>query len=195
MKIELSRNKLEASWAKGAVHNYWATFAGDRFYHQRQHYVELEIVDLGKRPQKPSKRLAIGVIACSKDNAGSVPWQDGKYAIGQWKEVPSWAFHPISGVLTSRTLPAEGKPYSPIKLQIEDRIGMLVDMDSMKVHFFCNGQDLGVAFEGIEAESLLPAVSIKDKIRVRLRFPPLPYACRKSKLVRFSSGYHFNTKF
>ncbi len=188
MKIDLSVDKLEAAWSRGGVQNYWATFAGDQFLEGGQHYFEVEIVDLG-RP-KPNKKLAIGVIESSKSKVKSVPWHDGKYALGQWREVPSWSFHPISGKINSNSLPPTGKDYSSIQLQNGDRIGVLVDMDGQKLSFFSNGHDLGVAFEGVKARSLLPAVSIRDKIRIRLRFPPPPYLKRSVSLVRFTSTNH-----
>ena len=187
MKIDLSPDKLEAFWTKGGVHNYWATFAGDTFFEAGQHYVEIEIVDLGK--SKLGKKLAIGVIECPRAKVSTVPWHDGKGSIGQWKDVSSWSFHPISGTLSSKSLPSEGKPYTNVKLQNGDRIGMLVDMDEQKLNYFCNGQDLGVAFENMDVKSLLPAVSIRDKIRVRLRFPPPPYSRRAIKLIHFSSAH------
>ena len=190
VKIELTDDRLEATWYKGKVHNYWATFAGDKLFEGGQHYVEIEVVDLG-RP-RPSKKLAIGVIGCTKAKAKNCPWADGKYSIGQWKEVPSWAFHPISGYINSSSLPVDGKPYSKFQLQNGDRIGMLVDIEERTLNFFCNGQDLGVAFTDIDA-SLLPAVSIRDKIHVRLRFPPPPYSKRKSKLIHLSSCSHLKT--
>ncbi len=151
-----------------------------------QHFVEIEIVDLG-RP-KPNKKLAIGVVECSNLTVKSVPWYDGKYSLGQWKEVPSWSYHPMSGIINSRSLPPIGKNYNVVQLQDGDRIGMLVDMDQHKLSFFCNGRDLGVAFDGLNALSLLPAVSIRDKIRIRLRFPPPPYSRRLANLVHLSSG-------
>ena len=185
VKIELSPDKLEASWSKGGVHRYWATFGGDLFFVGGEHYFEIEIIDLGKL--KPKKKLAIGVIGCGRDNLKNIPWHDGRHAVGQWREFPSWSFHPISGVISSSSLPLEGKEYAHIALQNGDRIGVLANMEDGKLTFFCNGQDLGVAFDDVQAETLLPAVSIRDKIRVRLRFPPPPYSKRTSKLIHISS--------
>ena len=191
MKIELSPDKLEASWLKGAQHRYWATFAADVVLDQsRQHYVELEVVEFGK--QKPQKKLAIGVVSCNRKTANSLPWQDGKHPVGQMENVKSWSFHPISGVKNSCDFPSEGKPYAAhISLQEGDRIGMLVDGPAKKLMFFLNGQDLGVAFEGINTTALLPVVSIRDKIRVRLRFPPPPYSNRLVKLVHLRGSMAF----
>ena len=186
MKIELSPNKLEASWSKGGVHRYWATFAGDIFFKDGEHYFEIEIIDLGKL--KPGKKLSIGVIGCSRDSIKNIPWHDGKYAVGHWRDFPSWSFHPISGIINSNSLPLEGKEYAHIALQNGDRIGVLANMEEGKLTFFCNGQDLGIAFDDMQAETLLPAVSIRDKIRVRLRFPPPPYSKRTCKLVHISSA-------
>lgn len=185
MKIDLSPDKLEASWSKGGVHRYWATFGGDLFFVGGKHYFEIEIIDLGKL--KPKKKLAIGVIGCGRDNMKNIPWHDGRHAVGQWREFPSWSFHPISGVINSSSLPLEGKEYAPIALQAGDRIGVLANMEDGRLTFFCNGQDLGVAFDDVQAETLLPAVSIRDKICVRLRFPPPPYSKRTAKLIHISS--------
>ena len=168
------------------MHNYWATFAGDKLFEGGQRYFEIEIIDLGK--PRPSKKLAIGVIGCGHMTMKSIPWHDGRYAVGQWRDIPAWSFHPISGIVNSNVLPLEGKPYTRIALQNGDRIGMLADMEEGKVTFFCNGQDLGVAFDGVHAKVLLPAVSFRDKIRVRLRFPPPPYSKRTSKLIRLGSN-------
>ena len=149
------------------------------------------MVEFGK--QKPQKKLAIGVIACNKRVASGLPWHDGQHPVGQLDNVESWSFHPISGVKNSHALPNEGKPYaSNISLQDGDRIGMLVDGPAKKLLFFLNGQDLGVAFEEIDTTSLLPVVSMRDKIRVRLRFPPPPYLKRSVKLIQLRGSIAFD---
>ena len=129
----------------------------------------------------------MGVIDCSTEGLKSIDWQFGKEAVGTSEDMPGWAFHPISGVLNcsvgTKCLPSEGKPYSGIQLQAGDRIGMLVDMPAGRINFFCNGQDLGVAFEGVISTSLLPAVSLRDKIVVKLCFPPPPYVKRVPKII------------
>lgn len=188
VRIELSSSKLEAAWGRCGQPKCWATFAGNVFFERGQHYFELELLDLGRVRSSGSKKLAVGLIGISHRAAAakSVPWQDGKHAVGQWAEPASWAFHPLSGVVNSRSLPPEGRHYSDIEVQEGDRIGTLVDMDQRTVSFFCNGQDLGVAFEEIEAESLLPAVSIRDKLRLRLCFPPPPFTKRKPRFVQLS---------
>lgn len=192
MKVELSSDKLEASWSKGAHHRYWATFAGDKILEEtRQHYMELEVVEFGK--QKPQKKLAIGVVDCSKKRPTSLPWHDGQNPVGQIEDVKSWSFHPISGVKNSHSLSCEGKPYaSNISLQEGDKIGMLVDGPAKKVVFFLNGQDLGTAFDELITTALLPVVSIRDKIKVRLRFPPPPYVKRSVKLIQLRSSTTFD---
>ena len=188
MKIELSPDKLEASWLKGAHHRYWATFAADKILDQtRQHYAEVEVVEFGK--QKPQKKLAIGVVSCSKRSASGLPWHDGQRPVGQMENVKSWSFHPISGVKNSYDSPSESKPYAEnISLQEGDKIGMLIDGPAKKLTFFLNSQDLGVAFEDIDTTALLPVVSIRDKIRVRLRFPPPPYSKRSVKLIQLRAS-------
>ena len=128
------------------------------------------------------------MIGCTKAEAANLPWQDGKHAVGQL-EVQSWSFHPISGVLNSHTLPPEGVSYVPnLELQNGDRIGMLLDLDAKKLSFFYNSHDLGVAFDDIDARAFLPAVSILDNIRVRLRFPPPPYYKRTIQVYQLMSG-------
>ena len=191
VKIDLSSDKLEASWSKGAHHRYWATFAADKILDDsKQHYMELEVVEFGK--QKPQKKLAIGVIACSKTSASNLPWHEGQHPVGQIEGVRSWSFHPISGVKNSHELQNEGEPYADhISLLEGDRIGMLVDGPAKKLVFFLNGQDLGVAFEGLDTTALLPVVSIRDKIRVRLRFPPPPYLKRCVKLIQLRGSIAF----
>lgn len=120
-------------------------------------YFEVEIINLGK-PQ-PKKRLAVSVIGCGRENMKSIPWNVGRYAVGQWGDIP------ISGIVNSNFLPLGGKPYTHIALQSGDRIGLLVDMEEGRVTF-CNRQDLGVAFDGVYIKALLHAVSIRDTIRV-----------------------------
>ena len=192
VKIELSADKLEASWSKGAHHRYWATFAADKILDEyKQHYMELEVVEYGK--QKPQKKLAIGVIACNKKGASALPWHDGQHPVGQIEDVKSWSFHPLSGIKNSYALSNEGQPYaSSISLQDGDKIGMLIDGPAKKLTFFLNGQDLGVAFEDLDTTALLPAVSIRDKIRVRLRFPPPPYLNRTVKLIQLRASVDYD---
>lgn len=191
VKIDLSRDKLEAAWTKGGSHNFWATFAGDKpLQRGKQHYTEIKILDLGKGKSPKKLKLAFGVVSCSKSRAGSMPWQDGKLPIGQW-EIPSWAFQPTAGVINSQDTPPEGVKYgADVDLQNDDNLGMLVDLDEKKVIYFVNGRELGVAFDDIDAESVLPVVSIRDKIRVRLCFPPPPYNKRSIKFIKLSSRGH-----
>ena len=188
VKIDLSKDKLQAAWTKGGSHNFWATFAGDKpFQKGRQHYAEIEIRDLGKSKSPKKFKLAFGVVSCTKSRAGSLPWQDGKQPIGQW-EVPSWAFQPTTGVINSRDTPPEGVKYgNDIDLQNGDYLGILVDLDEKKVIYFVNGRELGVAFDDVDAESVLPVVSIRDKICVRLRFPPPPYNKRSVTFIKLLS--------
>ncbi len=150
-----------------------------------KHYFEIEILDLGKN--KSLKKLALGVISCRRSNAGQLPWQDGKFPIGQW-DIPSWSFQPMLGVVHSPESHVEGRQYSnESTLTLGDKVGMLVELDEGRISYFINGRDLGPAFEGLEVESVLPCVSIRDKIRVLLRFPPPPYKQRKIKLSKLSS--------
>ena len=174
---------------------YWATFACDKQLEMGVHYMEIEIVDLGK--SKSVKKLAVGAIDCTKESLRRIDWQFGKEAIGTGMDIPGWAFHPISGVLNcsvgAKCLPVEGKSYSDIRIQVGDRIGMLVDMPAGRISFFCNGQDLGVAFEDVVVTSLLPAVSLRDKIEVKLCFPPPPYVQRAPKIVIHSGRVAIST--
>ena len=171
--------------------------------------MEIEIIELGKL--KPNKKLALGVIECSgADMVKAIDWQYGEEPVGNRNDVKSWGFQPILGVimssvqqpagsggkhprLSSSALPpppppahAEGKPYAKLSLQNGDRIGMLVDMLAGQLHFFCNRQDLGLAFDNVHAQNLLPVVSIRDKIRLRLLFPPPPYQSRIPQLTRLT---------
>ena len=188
MRIELSQDRLSAWWARSTSQKYWATFACDKLLEMDVHYMEIEIVDLGK--SKSVKKLAVGVMDCSDGNLKGIDWQFGKEAMGTSADMPGWAFHPISGVLNcsagTASLPIEGKPYSDIHLQTGDRIGMLVDMPAGRISFFCNGQDLGVAFEGVGSSPLLPIVSLRDKMEVKLCFPPPPYVKRMPKIFILS---------
>ena len=195
LRIELSQDRLSAWWARSLSQKYWATFACDKQLEMGVHYMEVEIVDLGK--SKSEKKLAVGAIDCTKENLRRIDWQFGKEAIGAGVDMPGWAFHPISGVLNcsvgAKCLPVEGKPYSDIHIQTGDRIGMLLDMPAGRISFFCNGQDLGVAFEDVVVTSLLPAVSLRDKIEVKLCFPPPPYVKRAPKIVIHSGHPSIST--
>ena len=151
-----------------------------------QLYFELEILDMGRlRPGK--KRLALGVIACNKAKVNPAPWQDNKFCIGEWKDLCSWAFNPLVGTKNCHSFPVEGKDYAEVKADVGDKVGMLINVEEKAIHFFFNGQDLGVAFNSVHADALLPAVSIQDKVRVLLCFPPPPYSNRSQKTIRFTS--------
>ena len=190
IKVDLSPDHLEAAWIGGGSHH-WATFAADRLFEKSSHYsAEIEILSLGKTRTK--NKLAIGLIGCSKTPPNSMEWQSSKEPIGEWKKVSSWSFLPISGVLKSHAISSEGIPYGQdLMLSTGDRIGVLVDLAERKLTYFCNGSDLGVAFDNLEERSFLLAVSIRDKIKVRLLFPPPPYHKRHVKTIRLQS-YHQN---
>ena len=53
---------------------------------------------------------------------------------------------------------------------------MLLNKDEGTLYFFHQGMDMGLAFDNIQSEGPLPAVSIRDKVRVRLCFRPLPFS-------------------
>lgn len=186
IKVALSDEQLEASWI-GSSTNHWATFAADKLLEQGgQHYVEIEILSMGKK-LKEKEKLAIGVVGCGKKGPDALDWQNSKSPIGEW-EGSSWAFLPISGMLKSHTIARDGIPYGEnLMIQAGDRIGVLLDLAVGKLVYFCNGTDLGVAFDDIVGHSFLLAVSIRDKIRVRLRFPPPPYSKRQIKLINLKS--------
>ena len=133
------------------------------------------------------ERLAFGVIDCTQSTVGSLQWQQCKTCVGQLEGSKSFAYLPLAGTKHCHLFPA-GKLYtSSTELEVGDRVGMLVDKDEGTLHFFHNGTDMGLAFDNIQSESLLPAVSIRDKVRVRLCFPPPPYSKRDPKVVRLSS--------
>ena len=151
-----------------------------------QLYVELIILDLGKiRPGKD--KLVFGVIDCTLSSASALPWQECKTHIGQWEDSKAYAYNPLTGTKDCHFFPG-GKMYTnPIQLQVDDRVGMLLNKDEGTLYFFHNGMDVGLAFDNIRSEGLLPAVSIRDKVRVRLCFPPPPFSKRDPKIVRLSS--------
>lgn len=187
VKVELSSNDLEASWLGGSS-SHWATFAVDKLFEgSGQHYAEIEILSLGKN--RPREKLVIGVINCNnKAKANVLEWQNRKSPIGEW-DTPSWGFFPISGLLKGLMVPSEGVAYGKdLKIQVSDRIGVLVDMTLRKLTFFCNGSDLGVASDDLEGQAFLLAVSIRDKIRVQLRLPPPPYSKRTIELIQLRSS-------
>ena len=186
VKVELSPCLLEAFWS-GGNSSHWATFAVDRYFEKRnQYYVEVKVVSLGK--SKNRDRLAIGLIDCKKTNPNTIEWHNRKGPIGEWDSA-SWSFLPTSGVLKSHTIAGdEGIPYGrDLTVQTDDRIGVLLDLVEGKLSYFCNGIDLGVAFafDSLTERSFLLAVSIRDKIKVRLLFPPPPYHKREIKLINY----------
>lgn len=185
--MELSRDLFEAGWLGGSTHH-WATFAADRLFDRKsQYYTEIEIVSLGKTKSKD--KLAIGVIGCKRTNPNSIEWQNNKGPIGEWKRSESWSFLPTSGLLKSHTIAEEGVPFGQdLKLQAGDRIGVLVDLAEGKLMYFCNGNDLGMAFDDLEERPFLLAVSIRDKVKVRLLFPPPPYHKRQIKVIQLKSN-------
>ena len=159
---------------------------GNKLIENGELYVELSILDIGKsRPGK--EKLVFGVIDCTPSVADSLAWQDCKTCIGQLDDVKSFAFSPLAGTKNCYLFP-EGKPYTnSIQLELDDKLGMLVNTYEGTVCFFHNGMDLGMAFDGIRSKGLLPAVSVRDKARIRLCFPPPPYSQRDPTVVRLSS--------
>ena len=148
--------------------------------------MELNILDVGKIRLGKDK-LAFGVIVCSQSTVSSLPWQECKNCIGQWTDSKSYSCQPVAGTKHCHLF-SGGKMYaSSSQLEVGDRIGMLIDRDEGTLYFFHNGMDLGLAFDNIPSGALLPAVSIQDKVRVRLCFPPPPYSNRDPRLVRLST--------
>lgn len=185
VKVELSSNRLEAACI-GSSH--WTTFAADKLFERgKQYYCEIEVLSLGK--QKP--KIAIGLIGCGKSNPNGIVWQNRR-PIGEWKE-PTWTFQPISGLLKSHTVSDGGVAYGQdLKIQVGDRIGILVDTNEGKITYFCNSTDLGVAFDELSDQFYLLAVSLRDKVKIQLRFPPPPYLNRKPKLIKMTSNNTFS---
>lgn len=176
---------LDVVWVK-YVYMLVLHLLGNKLIESGQLYVELNIQEMGKI-RLGKEKLAFGVIACSQSVVGSLPWQECKTCIGQWEESRSYSYQPLVGTKHCHLFPV-GKVYtSSIQLQVDDRIGMLINKDESTLHFFHNGVDLGFAFDNLPSEAFLPAVSIRDKVRVRLCFPPPPYSNRDPKIVRLSS--------
>ncbi len=184
--MELTCHDLEASRLGGS--NHWGSFAADQLMENgKQYYAEIEILSLGKHRSRD--KLVIGLVSCStKSFANALDWQNGKKPIGEW-EVPSLGFFPISGVFKSHMQEGREVAYGQdLKIQVGDRIGVLLDMSHKTLSFFCNGTDLGVAADTLQGKGYLLAVSIRDKIKVRLRFPPPPYSKRTIKLITLRSS-------
>ncbi len=190
VKVDLSPGHLEAA-GFGASSHHWATFAADRLFEKNaQYYTEIEILSIGK--SKSKDRLAIGLVGCKRTNPNNVEWQNHKEPIGEWKGTSSWSFLPFSGLLKSHSIAGEGIPYGQdLMIQAGDRVGVLVDLAEGKLTYFCNGSDLGVAFDGLEEQPFLLAVSVRDKFKVRLLFPPPPYHKRQIKLIKLLSNGSF----
>ena len=159
---------------------------GNTLIQSGQLYVELNILELGKS-RSGKEKLAFGVIDCTQSTVGSLQWQQCKTYIGQLENSKSYAYLPQSGAKHCHLFPV-GKLYTDsIELEVGDRVGMLLDKDEGKLHFFHNGMDMGLAFDNVGSESLLPAVSIRDKVRLQLCFPPPPFSRRDPKIIRLSS--------
>ena len=168
------------------MYRYVLYSVGNQLVENGQLYVELTILEMGRN--KPGKeKLAFGVIECTPATVNSLSWQECKHCVGQLESTRSFAFLPQVGTRNCDLFP-DGKTYADsIQLEVDDKLGMLINKDDATLHFFHNGMDLGLAFDSIRSESLLPAVSLRDKVRVRLCFPPPPYSQRDPKLVRLSS--------
>ena len=176
VRVNLSEDKLEASWI-GSSCDHWATFAADKpFEKSSQHYTEIESLSLGKH-KSSREMLAIGLVGCGAGGPAAVDWQNSKSPIGEWGEgSPSWSFLPVSGFLKSHAITREGVRYGEnLMIQPGDRIGVFVDISEGKLVYFCNWKDLGVAFNDLVGQSFVLAVSIRGKMKVRLRFPPPPH--------------------
>ena len=173
--------------------------------HQGQHYFEIELLKVW---QRTSPKVALGVFLFKNGALPSdIHWQEGKHPIGHsalTSSLLSPSFLPQHSRSNSHEdynscsyLPSDGKKLSSYQhnkgveygdiplLQQGDRIGMLISIREGTISFFLNGQDLGVAFTNITSP-LLPAVSICDKIHLRLLFPPPPYMKRNPRLTLFS---------
>lgn len=186
---------------------YWCTLAADTLLRHGQHYLEIEVVKMG---QKVSPKLAVGLMSFSGGgNPKDVHWQEGKHPIGHAalttsssgslsryppkgalpdEGYASWSYLPTAAIKLSSSSNNEGIHYGSIPpLQPGDRIGMLVNITDGTVSFFCNGQDLGIAFTNL-TPPLLPAVSVCDKVHLRLLFPAPPYLKRNPRLTLFTVG-------
>lgn len=157
--------------------------------------MEIVVVDIPK-PNLLQKSLhtkvAFGVIQFAALVGDIIDWQSGKKPIGQLSVTSSaslnqtyhsWSYLVTSGKLLSSHSSVEKDYCEPIVLDRDDRIGMLIEMDSRgtTVHYFCNGRDLGVAFNNLKGP-FLPVMSVCDKFHVRLSFPPPPYEHRNAQL-------------
>ena len=170
--------------------------------HQGQHYFEIELLKVW---QRTSPKLALGVISFKNDALPSgIHWQEGKHPIGHsaltssslsssflplhsqsssHENYNSWSYLPSDGKKLSTQLENEAIDYGDIPpLQQGDRIGMLIMTREGSISYFLNGQDLGVAFTDL-APPILPAVSLCDKVHLRLLFPPPPYMKRNPRLT------------
>jgi len=58
-----------------------------------------------------------------------------------------------------------------------DQIGVALDLDAKKMHFYRNGRDLGAAFEGFDAPTgVWPAITISKKQKITINFGKVPFA-------------------
>ena len=165
------------------LYDFLASFIGDQLFESGQLYVELNILDMGKG-RSGKEKVALGVIECTSSTVSSISWAE---CVGKMQGSKSFAYYPLAGTRNCHLFP-DGKMYtSSIQLEVGDKVGMLLDMDEGSLHFFRNGMDMGMAFDSLHSQYLLPAVSIRDKVQVRLCFPPPPFSRRDPKVVRLSS--------
>jgi hypothetical protein len=188
IKIDLDENNLKA-YSHHSSGKDWVSVAGNKLLMNGQHYMELEIVELAKHNIRSwyHTKIAIGVVQCTEETVKSIPWHSCKEPVGKLPGCKSWAFHVSSGMKVYNYPSLIDEDYGKISsIEVGDKIGMLIDFVSGQgahISFFCNGQDLGVAFTRIHGNPLLPVVSICDKFQVRLKFPPPPYDKRNPRLV------------
>ena len=138
-------------------------------------------MDLGK-PPRGREKLVFGIIDCTKSTIESLEWQECKTCVGQLDRIKSYAYHPFTGTKNCHLFKQPKEYTSSIQLEVGDQLGMLLNKNDGTLSFFHNGNDFGVAFDNIQSDNLLPAISIRDRAQIRLCFPPPPYTKRNLDL-------------
>ena len=156
--------------------------------------MEIIVVDVPKPnllQKSLNTKLAFGVIQYTALVGDLIDWQSGKKPIGQLSVTSSsssnqtyhsWSFLATSGKLLSSQSGSEKEYCDPLVLEKDDRIGMLLEMNSRgtTINYFLNGRDLGAAFNNVKGP-VLPVLSVCDKFHIRLAFPPPPYEQRNAR--------------
>ncbi|KAG5178333.1 concanavalin A-like lectin/glucanase domain-containing protein, partial [Tribonema minus] len=116
-------------------------------------------------------------VVVRTDGLMQVGWADREFGCdpvlgrGVGDHPHSWAY---DGYRRKRWC-VESAPYGG-RWQAGDTVGVLLDADLLEMRFYLNGEDLGVAFVGFQADGIFPAASLNVGQSARFNFGQGPFA-------------------